>query len=126
MRYIISPSQFHSLVYKYLDGIFSKQDFRKAINKYAKDTWTVEMFSDKGLNLISYWGYGPGEYDDGSPHNGIGSLQIHPDIVDRLRSNLTVRESKIIDIIADWVTEKLDVDIDEVSIFPNRSKPVSY
>jgi hypothetical protein len=46
----------------------------------------------------------------------MGSLYIDSNLVDNLRISLNVRESKIIDIIADWVSEKLNVEIDEVGI----------
>lgn len=128
MRYIITPSQFHMLIYKFLDDIFPNKDFRKEINPYVKDgnTWRVEMFSDNKRNLITYFWYGPGEDDDGNPHNGIGSIHVHPEIVDTLRNTFSVRESKILDIIADWVSETLNVDIDEISIYPHRKGSANY
>jgi hypothetical protein len=127
MRYIITQTQFHSLVYNYLNQIFSKKDFRKETNPYVKDgnTWNIDMFDDKGKELMSYYWYGPGEYDDGTPHNGVGSLQIHHQIVNSLRKMLSVRENRILDIVADWVSETLDVDVDEVDIYP-KGEAQSY
>lgn len=129
MRYIITPTQAHSLIYKFLDSMFSNNDFRKKINPYVEDgnTWTIDLFDEEGeRNLITYFWYGPGEYDDGNPHNGVGNLQIHPDVVDTLRKNLSLRESKVLDVIADWVSEKLEVDIDEISIYPYRKGSPNY
>jgi hypothetical protein len=128
MRYIISQSQFHTLIYKYLNGIFSNKNFKKEINPYVKDgnTWRVDMFNDSGKRLLTYFWYGPGEDDDGNPHNGVGSLHIHYELLDSLRAPLGVRESKIQDIIADWVSETLDADIDEVSISPHRNGTPNY
>lgn len=128
MRYIISQTQFHKLIYSYLEKQFTQKDFRKEINPYVKDgnTWRIDMFNDKKRNTISFFWYGPGEDDDGNPHNGVGSLQIHPDIVDTLRGAFSVRESKILDVIADWVTETLDVDVDEIAIYPSRNKTPNY
>jgi hypothetical protein len=128
MRYVITQSQFHTLIYKYLNGLFANEDFRKEVNPYVKDgnTWSIEMFTDKGKNLLSYYWYGPGEYDDGTKHNGVGMISVHHELVDTLRNNLTVRESKILDIIADWVSEKFSVDVDESEIHPKNPKPVSY
>ncbi len=128
MRYIITQSQFHTLIYKYLDGLFANEDFRKEINPYVKDgnTYSIDMFTDKGKELISYYWYGPGEYDDGTEHNGVGSLHIHQELVDSLRSKLTVRESKILDIIADWVSEKFNSDVDDATIYPKNPKPTNY
>ncbi len=128
MRYVITQSQFHTLVYRYLDGLFTNEDFRKEVNPYVKDgnTWSIEMYTNKGKRLLSYYWFGPGEYDDGTKHNGIGQLSVHHELADTLRNNLTVRESKILDIIADWVSEKLNVDVDELDISPKSRIPTNY
>lgn len=128
MRYIITPSQFHKLIYSYLDKKFSNKDFRKEINPYVKSggTWRIDLYTNNKKNEMSYFWFEPGEDDDGNPHNGVGSLQIHPEIVDTLRGTFTVRESKILDVIADWVTETLNVDIDEIAIYPERRKTPNY
>ena len=128
MRYIITQTQAHNLIYKFLDKMFIEEDFRKEINPYVKDgnTWNIEFFDDKGRNTITLHYYGPGEYDDGTHHNGIATLIIHPNIVDALVDNLSMRESKILDVIGDWVSNKLNLDIDEIEIYPRRTKPRSY
>jgi len=128
MRYIITPTQFHNLVYGYLNEMFGKKDFKKEQEPYAQDddNWRIKMFDDSGKELISYFWYGPGEYDDGTLHNGIGSLHVNPKIVDFIRNTFSLRESRVLDIIADWVTETLDVDIDEISVFPKRPTPPNY
>jgi hypothetical protein len=125
MRYIITQTQLHSLIYKYLDDMFSQKDFRKELNPYVKDggTWRVDMFSDDGKNLITYFWYGKGEYDDGTPHNGVGSLHIHHRITDMLKDTLSIRESKVLDIVADWVSETLGGDIDEIDVYPKKENP---
>lgn len=122
MRYIITQTQLHSLIYRYLDEMFSNKDFRKEINPYVKDenTWRIDMFSDEGKELLNYFWYGPGEYDDGTPHNGVGSLHIHYIIADTLKTTFSIRESKVLDIVADWVSETLGVDIDEIAIYPEK------
>jgi hypothetical protein len=53
-------------------------------------------------------------------------LHIHPYIVDTLRQLINIRESKVVDIVADWFSEKFEVDIDEISIYPNRKNPPVY
>lgn len=131
MRYIITTTQLHKLVYKFLDDTFSKKDFRKEINPYVKDgnTWHIDMFDDKGKKLFSYFWYGTGgtwDDDDDTPHDGVGNLHVNPYIVDDLRSTLKVRESKILDIIGDWVSETLGVVIDDITIYPTRNKPPRY
>ena len=124
MRYVITPTQFHNLIYGYLNEMFSKKDFRKDV--IDDENWRIDMFDDSGKEVISYFWYGPGEYDDGTLHNGIGSLHVNPKIVDFIRNTFSLRESKVLDIIADWVTETLEVDIDEISVFPERPTPPNY
>ena len=129
MRYIITQTQLHTLIYKYLDEMFSSQDFRKEINPYVKDgnTWRIDMYSDEGEELLSYFWYGPGnswDDDEDTPaHNGVGNLHIHHKIADTLRKTFSIRESKVLDIVADWVSETLGADIDEIAIYPERKNP---
>ena len=92
------------------------------VNPLNPNAYRIEM----GDDLITYFYYGPGEYDDGEPHYGIGSLHVHPDIVDTLRKLIKIRESKVVDIVADWFSEKFGVDVDETSIYPYRKTPTTY
>jgi hypothetical protein len=108
--------------------MFSNKDFRKELNPYVQDgnTWRVDLYDKNKKNSISYFWYGPGADDDGNEHNGVGSLHINPNILDTLRTTLGIRESKILDIVADWVSEKLNVDIDDISIYPHRNRTPNY
>jgi hypothetical protein len=128
MRYIITSSQLHMLIYKYLDSIFSNKDFRKELNPHVSDdnTWRVDLYDNNEKNLITYFWFGPGTDDDDNPHNGIGSLHINPTILDSLRTMFSIRESKIKDIIADWVSERFNTDVDEIDIHPSRNKTPNY
>lgn len=120
MRYLITQTQLHSIIYKYLDGMFEDVNPKKEVNPHNPDAYRLE------LNNIKYFYYGPGVSDDDSPHYGVGMLHIHPDIVDTLRQLINIRESKVVDIVADWFSEKFEVDIDEISIYPNRKNPPVY
>lgn len=117
MRYIISPSQFHKLVYKYLDDIHSKGIVKKEINPYVKSggTWRLDIFTDEGKSLLQYYWFEPGTDDDDVPHNGVGHLSVSKSLISTLNSHLSVRKTKILDIIGDWVSEKFNVDIDDVN-----------
>jgi hypothetical protein len=53
-------------------------------------------------------------------------LHVHHNIVDDLRKLIKTRETKVMDIVADWFSEKYNVDIDEVSIYPTRKTPAVY
>jgi len=120
-RYIITQTQLHNIIYKYLDNMFEDITLNREINPYNSDAYRLELG-----DYIKYFYYGPGEYDDGEPHYGVGMLHIHPDIVDTLRQMISVRESKVVDIVADWFSEKFDVDIDETSVYPQRKNPPTY
>ena len=126
MRYIITQGQLHQVVYKYLDDIFQKLDFEKIQNPYNPDAYRIELKAPKKSETISYFYYGPGEYDDDTKHYGIGSLHIHPNIVDTIRKLVGIRETKVVDIVTDWFSEKFEVDVDEISIYPERKTPAVY
>lgn len=126
MRYIITQSQLHTLVYSYLNAMFSNEDFTKRANEYVENTWRITMNDNKGNEKIEYFWYGPGEDDEGNLHNGTGTLHVHPDVADFVRKLFSVREGKALDIIGDWVSEKFGVDIDEISIYPDRQGPPNY
>jgi hypothetical protein len=122
MRYIITQTQLHSIIYKYLDSKLEDITTDKITNPHNPNAYRIEM----GDDLITYFYFGAGEYDDGEPHYGVGMLHIHPDIVDTLRQLINIRQSKVVDIVADWFSEKFEVDIDETSIYPNRKNPPVY
>lgn len=126
MRYIITQTQLHKLVYKYLDDLIVTDN--KEQNPYNKDAYRIDMYDKNNKNLISYFWYGPGEWDDDedTPHNGVGSIHVHPDIVDVLRQTIKIRQTKVADIVADWVSDKYNIDIDEISIYPERKKSPVY
>lgn len=113
-RYIITQTQLHNLIYKILDEDFVET--RREQNPYLDSAYSLKFFNKKNKNLLTYYWYGPGEDDEGIEHNGIGSLHIHEELSGFFRKVLSVRVSKIMDIIADWVSEKYDIDIDEVEI----------
>jgi len=46
--------------------------------------------------------------------------------MDFIRNTFSIRQGKALDIIGDWVSEKFDVDIDEVDIYPTRKSPPNY
>lgn len=126
MRYIITQGQLHQIVYKYLDNIFENSDSEKIQNPHNPDAYRIELKAPEKSETISYFYYGPGEYDDDTKHYGIGSLHIHPDIVDTIRKLVGIRETKVVDIVTDWFSEKFEVDVDEISIYPERKTPAVY
>ena len=129
-RYIITDTQLHSVIYKYLDSLIDKSKDEKEKSTYNnRGDYTIQMFNSDGKKLLFYIWYGAGgayDDDDDTVHNGIGHLQIHPYIVDFIRSTFKIRETKAIDIISDWVSNKIDSEVDTATIYPNREKPTIY
>ena len=101
-RYVITDNQSEEIIHKYLDkNIVLPGD--KEINPYNKSSYTIQMLDKKGDRLLYYIWFGPGgtyDDDDDTVHNGIGSLQVHPSIVDLFRQMFKLRVSKILDISA--------------------------
>jgi len=122
MRYIITSSQIHQVVYQYLNNMSKDITTDKKINPYNPNAYRIEL----GDDAITYFYFGPGEYDDDTKHYGIGMLHIHPNIVDELRQLIKIRETKVVDIIADWFSEKFNLDVDNISIYPERKTPAVY
>lgn len=127
MRYIITTTQAHTIVYKFLDTLFKKKESQKKQTPSNPDAYSIELKSS-GKETLSYYYYGPGTYDDDddTEHSGIGSLHVHPYIVDSLRGILRIRETRVLDMIADWFSENYEVDIDDISIYPTRKTPPVY
>jgi hypothetical protein len=126
-RYIITKSQLHDVVYKFLDDEFKNPNIRKKNNKYSDNTFDFHLSKEKESKvLLSYYYYGPGTYDDDydTEHFGVGFLSVDGKLADNIRKMFSLRESKVLDLIADWVSEKFNVDIDEVSIVPRDIPPV--
>jgi hypothetical protein len=94
----------------------------KEINPYVKSgkTYRLNMFDVNGKEFMNYFFYEPGEDDDGNPHNGHGSIHVNWVVDDKIRKLLSLRQTKVLDIIADWVTDKFGVDVDEVDVYPKR------
>ncbi len=126
-RYVITDNQSKEVIHKYLDKNIVK--FEKEVNPYNNSSYTIQMIDKKGDRLLYYIWYGAGgayDDDDDTVHNGIGSLQVHPNIVDLFRQMFKLRVSKILDIILEWVDGKVEDEVDEVTIYPYRAKPPVY
>jgi hypothetical protein len=122
MRYVITKDQFHNIVYTILDEMLDGGKVEKEINPYVKSgkTYRLNMFDVNGKEFMNYFFYEPGEDDDGNPHNGHGSIHVNWVVDDKIRKLLSLRQTKVLDIIADWVTDKFGVDVDEVDVYPKR------
>ena len=126
-RYIITDTQSKDVIHKYLDKNIVNQS--KEQSTYDENSYTIKMYDRNDNKMLYYIWYGPGgayDDDDDTVHNGIGSLQVHPNLVDFFRKIIKIRVSKILDIISEWVDEQVEDEVDEVTIYPERATPPVY
>lgn len=122
MRYIITQDQFHNAIYKILNQNLGNVE--KEINPYDKtgNTYRLNMFDQDGKEFLNYFYFPPGEDDDGNPHNGHGSIHIHWETDDMIRKIFSIRGTKVMDVISDWVSDTFGVDVDEADIYPKKGR----
>lgn len=120
MRYVITKDQFHKIVYGILDEMLEGGGVKREENPYSNGAYRIHMYNSDDEEIIVYFYFPPGEDDDGNPHNGIGSIHVNWAIDDKITKIFSLRQSKALDIIADWVTDKFGVDVDEVDVYPKK------
>lgn len=122
MRYVITKDQFHNIAYNILDELLEGGKVERQNNPYVKSgkTYRLNMYDKNGENFITYFYFEPGEDDDGNVHDGHGSIHLHWKVNDTIKKLLSFRQTKVLDIVADWVSEKFNVDVDEVDIYPTK------
>ncbi len=120
MRYIITQDQFHNAIYRILNQNLGNVE--KEINPYDKtgNTYRLNMFDQDGKEFLNYFYFPPGEDDDGNPHNGHGSIHIHWETDDMIKKIFSIRGTKVMDVISDWVSDTFGVDVDEAAIYPEK------
>jgi len=120
MRYVITKDQFHKIVYNILDEMLEGGGVKREENPYSNGAYRIHMYNSDDEEIIVYFYFPPGEDDDGNPHNGIGSIHVNWAIDEKITKIFSLRQSKVLDIIADWVTDKFGVDVDEVDVYPKK------
>ena len=122
MRYIITKDQFHSIVYNILDELLDGGKVERENNPHVKSgkTYRLNMYDKNGENFITYFYFEPGEDDDGNVHDGHGSIHLHWKVNDTIKKLLSIRQTKVSDIVGDWVSDKFNVDVDEIDIYPTK------
>lgn len=123
MRYIITPGQFHKVVYSYLNDINENGTYEEIVDDYGNTK--IYIYEPKGINtsgvrvsneILFYVWYPPGEDDDGKPHDGVGHLFFDDFETSLLGKLLSIRPNAVLDIVADWFTETFDYEVDRVSV----------
>lgn len=114
-RYVISQSQLFDLVENFMsdrmvDGKVKKHD----TDEYGNTKW--ELFDKNGKWLMYYIHYGPKHMNGKVVEDESGYLALDKSLVSLFMRNLRFRESKVLDLMADWFTKTFDADIDSVDI----------
>ena len=122
MKYIITTTQFHTIIYNHFDRELSGE-VKKEINPYDESgrTYSLELHNEEGKNLLSFYYFPKTDNTIGGERDiqdSSGSLHVHYRLYDELKGFLPLRKSGILNIIADWFTDKYNLDVDEVSIYP--------
>ena len=122
MRYVITKDQFHHVVYNILNELLESGKVERENNPHVKpgNTYRLNMYDKNGENFITYFYFEPGEDDDGNVHDGHGSIHLHWKVNDTIKKLLSIRQTKVSDIVGDWVSDKFNVDVDEIDIYPTK------
>lgn len=115
-RYIISQSQLFDLVENFMSEQMSGGEVRKRdTDDYGNTRW--DLYSKSGKFLMYYIHYGEKHMNGKVVENESGYLSLQHSLVSLFMRNLRFRQSKVLDLLADWFTKTFDVDIDSVDIY---------
>ena len=115
-RYVISQSQLFDLIENFMsDRMVGGEVKNHGVDDYGNTKW--ELFDKNGKWLMYYIHYGPKHMNGKVVENESGYLSLDKGLVSLFMRNLRFRESKVLDLLADWFTKTFDADIDSVDIY---------
>jgi hypothetical protein len=115
-RYIISQSQLFDLVENFMSEQMAGGEVRKRdTDDYGNTRW--DLYSKSGKFLMYYIHYGEKHMNGKVVENESGYLSLQHSLVSLFMRNLRFRQSKALDLLADWFTKTFEVDIDSVDIY---------
>lgn len=115
-RYIISQSQLFDLVENFMSEQMEGGEVRKRdTDDYGNTRW--DLYSKSGKFLMHYIHYGEKHMDGKVVENESGYLSLQHSLVSLFMRNLRFRQSKALDLLADWFTKTFEADIDSVDIY---------
>ena len=115
-RYIISQSQLFDLVENFMSEQMAGGEVRKRdTDDYGNTRW--DLYSKSGKFLMYYIHYGEKHMNGKVVENESGYLSLQHSLVSLFMRNLRSRQSKALDLLADWFTKTFEVDIDSVDIY---------
>ena len=115
-RYIISQSQLFDLVENFMsEQMAGGEVIKRDTDDYGNTRW--DLYSKSGKFLMHYIHYGEKHMDGKVVENESGYLSLQHSLVSLFMRNLRFRQSKALDLLADWFTKTFEVDIDSVDIY---------
>lgn len=118
MKYVITETQFDKLLDLYISKYLGrKPHIEREENPYNDVGFSIKIKDINDRQLFQYNFFPAGEsWDDPSDkiYPAYGNLYIREKFVEDLIDFLNVRETKVLDLIADWFTKKYNVDVDNV------------
>ena len=115
-RYIISQSQLFDLVENFMSEQMAGGEVRKRdTDDYGNTRW--DLYSKSGKFLMYYIHYGEKHMNGKVVENESGYLSLQHSLVSLFMRNLRFRQSKALDLLADWFTKTFEADIDSVDIY---------
>ena len=115
-RYVISQSQLFDLVENFMAEQMVGGEVRKSdTDNYGNTKW--DLYNKNGKWLMYYIHYGEKHMNGKVVEGESGYLSLQHSLVTLFMRNLRFRESKVLDLLADWFTKTFDVDIDSVDIY---------
>lgn len=119
MKYVITETQFDKILDLYISKYIGRNPkIKREENPYMDGSFSLNIKDVNDEKLFRYNFFPAGEsWDDPSDkiYPANGNLYIRQELVEDLIGFLNVRETKVLDLIADWFTKKYDVDVDDVS-----------
>jgi len=119
MKYIITPTQFDKIIDLFLNKKVGKNPWiTKSDNPYREGSYQLKIANIKNKQMLFNFIFTAAGDSWDDPTDKIypanGTLYIQTDLLKELSGFLNVRETKALDLIADWFTTKYNVDVDEV------------
>ena len=119
-RYVISQSQLFDLVENFMsDRMVGGEVKKHDTDEYRNTKW--ELFDKDGKWLMHYIHYSQKHMNGKVVEDESSYLALDKSLVSLFMRNLRFRESKVLDLMADWFSKTFDVDVDKVDIFMRYS-----
>jgi len=117
----MTNQQYHKLLYLFMNGEMSEVTQKKEENPFANnpETFKITYRRKSGKVLMVYYHYPetePDEYE-GTDGSETGSIHMSTYLYGKLKKLVRSRQSKVMDIFADWFEETTGQKVTDVAIY---------